>query len=454
VKLVFIINRLDTYRFFSTLINEGINREFEIEIWHNYLNKYKLPCIELSPFFNLNNNKVRFLKLSKKKNLVDSIKLSKGVDFFVSLNPVDFEIDKYLHEKIDSKWCIIQHGHDSFSTVWGWQAFNFDGSLLQNYNRLFFSYSEFFFKDKVEWIKRNSKSYGYDTSNYTFFTSKYTKVFSIGATILDQHILNLEKNNIYLKYNIPSEKKVFIYLPFVFYPPRSTYDEKGTYSWQVVFTSAQRDFRLLKNYLKSFQIKRLSFFIIKKIIFWFKIFSDKEARLWLINGWNEEAVLRSAKHFCDENNMVLIIKPKPKTLEPYKGSKYAFLTVEDEGHQNYPSILHELISISTIVLGFHTSAVTESVISKNHHINLECPGSNLANNKARLENHHTEEGGKNNFPGVVTNMKIPEFIAKFPSLNINDLKVNSLAREKYMEKHTGQSCVSAPKRFYEILENN
>ena len=454
MKLVFIINRIDTYRFFSTLINEGINRGNNIEIWHNYSNEYKLPLIEKSPFFNVSYEKVKFIKLLKKKSLTDFIRMSEAVDYFVSLNPVEFQIDKNLSKKIDGKWCIIQHGHDSFSTIWDWQAFNFDGDLLQKYSRLFFAYSDFFYDERVKWIKRNSKSYEYNSLNYTFFTSKFTKVIPIGSTLFDNSLLNLEKANIYHKYKISPEKNVFLYLPFIFYPPRSTYGEKGTYSWQVSFTSAHRDFRGFKEYLMNFKIKHLVFLVAKKIIYFLKMMLDKEARTWLLSKWNEEAVLKSVKLFCDKNNMVLVVKSKSQVLDPYNSHEYSNNIIEDEGLQNYPSKLQELISISSIVLGFQTSAVSETVIGKAHHINLECPDSNLAYNKTRLENHHTKVGGKNNFPGVVSNFKIPEFISKFPYKSIDDFKVNTIARKKYMEKHTGKSCEFASERFYETLENN
>jgi hypothetical protein len=450
MKIVFIINRQNTYNFFSTLINEGIVRGHEIELWHDYSCAYKKPFINKSPFYK-ESIEITYKKITKEEGIVDLIKKSKYVDYFVSLNPVTFSIDNDFLKKIDGKWCVIQHGHDSFSTVWGWQAFKFDARLLQEYRRIFFSYADFFYDDRVRWLKKYSKLYG-DGDNYTFFTSTNTETFHIGCTIYDNNMLNIEKTEIYKKYGFPMEKGVFLYFPFMFQPSRATYSENGNFSWQVAFTGKYRDLRSALKLFKSLKVKEALIEIAKKIFFFSRVVVDKEAFYWLINGWSEAAVLRSIKKFCQNNDMILIVKPKSESNISYSVSKYADFVIEDNG-EFYPSLLQKLIAISDITLGYHTTAVTEAVIGRAHHINLECPDANLSHNKARLKNHHTKENGRNNFYGIVTNYKIRQFIDEFPNMGVDKFSVNNDSRLSYMRSYTGKDCIYSAYSFYNILEN-
>jgi hypothetical protein len=453
MKLVFNIERQNTFIFFASLINECIRRGCEIELWHHYFQDFKQPLVENSPFFKNGYDKIKIKKLLTKDDPTNFIRNSNGVDYFVNLNPATFTIDDELLKKINGKWCMIMHGHDSFATVWDWQEFKFKGDLLQNYDRIFFPSTESFYKSRISWLKKYANPYGKD--NYKFFTSKRTRIYPIGFPVYDKKLRTIDEDVVCTKYKIPKGKGVLIYLPFPYYPGRSTYGEKQSFSWQVAFAGIHINFlRNIKSSRGNPRIIRLLFSIVKKLILFLNLLSDKEARTWFFNGWHEPAVIKVIKKFCIKNDLLLIVKPKinfPFSEEVYKCSD---IIVEDDESQQYPTKLQELITLASIVLGYHTSAVSESVAGKSHHINLECPASMWANNKARIQNHSTDQGTRNNFQGIVTNMKISKFISQFSKMNIEDFKIDSNSRKLYLEEFLGPDSPTAAENFFNILEKN
>ena len=358
-----------------------------------------------------------------------------------------------LLNKISGKWCIIMHGHDSYGTVWDWNAFGFEGKLLVNYNRLFFPTTQFFHDERIAWLKEYSLPKEKD--NYTFFTSTNTKVHPIGYPVYDNKLAEINSDMTRKKYGIPAGKEVLIYLPFAFLPSRSGYGDKGSYSWQAAFSGVHVG--ILRNITQYAGFKKLTyllFSLLKKSIYYFKVLIDSEARTWLLNGWHEPAVIQSIRTFCDNNNLLLVVKPKPNFPIAEEVYKCADMFISDDESQKYPSKLQELISVSRVVLGYHTTASSETVFGGAYHINLECPISLWGNNKARWQNHHVEEGGRNNFSGIVTNMKISEFLKKFAKMSLQDFCINIEAKKSYLDKFLGNGNPTAAEKFCDVLEDS
>ena len=69
MNLVFLIERQNFYKYFSSIIEEGLKRGHTVECWHDYtqprlgMKDYLFPRIENSPFYNSGKNNLMFVKL-------------------------------------------------------------------------------------------------------------------------------------------------------------------------------------------------------------------------------------------------------------------------------------------------------------------------------------------------------------------------------------------------------
>jgi len=450
MKIVFLINHRASYRYFASIIDEGIKIGCKIELWHNYFSIKKGIEIEYSPFISSDYSGIKYKKIISKEDLINNIIKSQNVDFFVDINPVTFPLDNQLKKKIDGKWCIIMHGLDSYMTIWHWQHFPFDGKLLQKYDRLFFPYTRRFYEDSIMWLKKFADRRGLD--NYKFFDSKHTKVYPIGFPVYNNKKNDIDNGNVREKYGIPNGKKILIYLPFAYYPARW---KKIKYksleaAFSGLFISSSRN---KKNKSLLMKLKSLVINIIKKCIYLFFALLNKQARLLLIRKWNEPAIIKQIKKFCNNNDLLLVVKPRTKFPFSEAVYKYANIIIDDDETQHYPSRLQELISLSQIVVGFHTTAVFEVVAGDSNYVNIELPPGFFGDEKSRIEIHKSSYPSIYNFPGTAENIKIPNMISEFGNKKLSDFDFNKTARKDYMKIFLGSINPTPAQNFFDYLNS-
>ena len=211
----------------------------------------------------------------------------------------------------------------------------------------------------------------------------------------------------------------------------------------------------VKSDSKVEKIKNYILFFLKKIIYLTKVLSDLEALNWLIRRWNEPQAIKAIKKFCDNNNLILIVKPRlkcPYVSYVYKSSE--FVIDYDFESQHNPSLLQELYSISDLVIGYQSTTVLESVINNTPYLNIELPTSSLNHDEARLFFHSCDEGEIYNYKGVVKNMQIPDLIANFHKMNLSDFEFDTKQKSEYMEKYLGAEDSNCSDNFINHLENN
>lgn len=447
MKIVFLIDQTSCYRYFSTLVDYCIHKDCQIELWHCYFSNKHIK-VKKSPFFNTANNSILFKKILTEKDLFKSISDSQSVDYFVSINPVTFRLSELLREKISGKWCIVQHGIDSFGTVWHWHKFGYDGALLQDYERLFFPYTTSFFNEGKKWIKKFSDIKG--KNNYSFFDEN-TSVYPIGCCMYNRKYKDIDDNYIRSKYKISSQKKLLIYLPFPFYPEREKYTKNGSYAWQAAFSGM---FLNHNNVNKNWMLMSYMRFFVKKVVYFSKVIFDREARAWLLKRWSEPKVIDTIKTFCEKNNLILVVKPRGKFPYTKKVYKSADLIINDNDLQHNPSKLQELFPIADLVVGYQSTAVLESILNNIPYLNIECPDSLLNHEESRLYFHRCHSGSMYNFKGVVTNMKIPHLITELHKKNIEEFNINKAQRDLYMEKYVGQESSNPAENFFKVINQS
>ena len=180
MKLVFIVDQRNSYRLLSTVIAQALKRQHEVVILHLLWTIKSVP-IESSPFFGSESKNLSFKEIAYEIDLISYIEKSEYIDFFLSISPIFFQLTEIAKTKVTDRWCIIQHGFDSFGEVWHWKRMGTKGQLHQNYNRLFFIHTSFFYNKGLDFLKKFEEID--NKENYLFFESSKTKIIPVGCLI-------------------------------------------------------------------------------------------------------------------------------------------------------------------------------------------------------------------------------------------------------------------------------
>ncbi len=450
MKVVFIIEKINYFRNFSTLVKQfAIHNDKVIFFYSKNINRDLLHKQILR--FNLkisNNDLVEFKKLDELNNLV---KKFKDVNYYISLHPINFQADEEVINLLNKKWCIIMHGDDSFMTVWDWKGFNFNIDISRQYNRNFFIFNKKMFDWHLKIIRDNPQN-KLQEKNYKFFDNKYTKLFEIGDNQIDETIKNSNIKSFYKKYQINTNQKIILYLPFPYNPTRN--NVTNNYSWQAAFSGIYCNFysnklwTTKKNFILVFFY---SFFLKIKIFFY--VFSNSNSRKLYFNDINEKKVLKKISLFCKKNNFKLAVKSRKKFPIIKNINKYADIFIDDEEDYFYPSLFQESILASQFVIGYFSTAVREVVALNKMYINIQPDNDFFDNRKDRLLRHATTLYSRYNYPGVVENFKLREFISKFDKIKKSFFKINQENLYKYKSTFLGiNKNKIGSKLFYDLLK--
>ena len=96
---------------------------------------------------------------------------------------------------------------------------------------------------------------------------------------------------------------------------------------------------------------------------------------YFINKFTEKNLLKKLYKFSKKNNAILIIKARKKFPILNCAEQFSDYIYYEDGDRFYPTILQELISVSDIVVGYHTTANKEIAPFKKKYVsnyNLRC----------------------------------------------------------------------------------
>jgi hypothetical protein len=452
MKIAFLITRLVNYREMGPLIEEGIDRGHKIELWHDYthpkkgMKGYQFPYVEKSPFFGTEN--VEFRTANRSCDYSNLVANSQGIAYYVSIHPVFFPMSDESIEKISGKWCVLQHGFDTYWEIREWNRFR-KNPLLQDCGTKYFYYTDRWQEAGQLWVQQNAIKDGLD--NYKYFDDRFTKKYPIGFPRLsDKVIQSIRLEDIRKKYNVPCGKQVLVYLPFPFYPPRN----KGTKnaSWQLVFsgldikTISGKEDSVLTRYVKTGKS------LIRKLTYIGAGLRNKDARTWMFKGWNEVNVIRTIRKFCDQNDLFFVTKSRSKFPLVKEAYTLSDLVVTDQAPGTYPSEINELFSIARLGVGYVSSSVLDAVSWKVPYINLD-PGERSFMNEAHKALYPTINGSQFSFEGVVWNYDIRQFIQQFGSTHCADYLIDVDRFNQYVDQFFGSEGSGPAEKFYQVLES-
>ena len=434
-KIVFLISRSNDLRFYGPIIDYfNLKKKLYIEFWYyetdlkNYNFKKYLNPLNLNTSLKKN---IKIIDLKNTKNLKDYIlKNHENISYFFSLTFLSKERISFSSDYMNliaPKWCVICHGMDSIT------QFQKENILYSNKTNFFFI-SKFMFSFAKKWLHKFGKK------NFKKLTN--SKIYYVGNAMYSKKIFKKKF----------SKKNKVVYLPFPYLKER--YSENKDFSFQASFTGNNINlFDFYKRYHDRSFIYSLFMHIKHIMVNNFEIFKNYKKVKKYYENENEEKIIKSIKLFCDRNNLEFISKPRLKFPFNDKLKKYAKIIYDDES-KNYPTVLQEELSKSSLVVGSLSSAVFESVMFNVPYVNISIPNIAFTAEDDKYWYNYSYNSYYN-YKGVVFNYNIKDFIENFKDKKLSNFKIDQKRRKTYLKHFCGiekNSNISIGEQIYKILK--
>jgi len=150
----------------------------------------------------------------------------------------------------------------------------------------------------------------------------------------------------------------------------------------------------------------------------------------VVRGWDDKAVARAVRAFCDANDALLVVKSRAKDPVPGYVARLADLTLYDESY--YPPTILEALAVARLCIHFYSTTVFEVVGAGVPSLCL-CPSSEeMGTTGGWWGDFYTRrEGGPFQFRGIAETVSIPEAIETLPGQRLEDIVPDPAAREAY-----------------------
>ena len=193
---------------------------------------------------------------------------------------------------------------------------------------------------------------------------------------------------------------------------------------------------------------------------WDRLFAERDplrfrCRAVRAYGWkglrmpylNEKKILQVVQSFAHKNGAILITKLR-HYQKPGESlySSYTDRVVGEDGY--YPHTALELSAIADVMIGFHTTGMTEAVYAGSPVINLVIPGfpQDLHMNTLHFFD------GMYDCPGVVYRVKVEEAVEKLPGSRLEDFPMRERESTAYKKKYCGPDAGPFASNLLDAIE--
>jgi hypothetical protein len=168
--------------------------------------------------------------------------------------------------------------------------------------------------------------------------------------------------------------------------------------------------------------------------------------------WDDRAVCRAVRAFCDANGSYLVVKGRRKDPVPAYLRRMADLTLDDQGH--YPPTILEVLSVAEVCIHFYSGTVFEASACGVPSLSI-CPS--LDDMVGLVSPWHRaiygrEEGSLFQFPGVTATVGIGEAIETLPRRSLADFVIDPSAHNAYTRKFLGFDDARSAVRLLDAAE--
>lgn len=422
MKIFFYVKKINYLRVYSTLIQEAINRNYHVEICFDQ-NVVQLGDIEKQLIYERNKNKLVLKFFKSDFDIVNYLTLNTDIDIYILIYPEKYLVDKKIINLVSNKVVLIMSGVDTVATYMHWHLMYQNNPLyIHTYKKYLFVWTDQFFNEQVNIVKRYGNKI--EKKNMKYFSNSNIEIVQVGFNEINNNINELDKELIRQEFNIEKNKNILTYLP---YP---TSFDRPNKSWQAAYSGIYANYRYEGN--KNSILNKLTV-IVKYIYLYACVIVSPTSIFWIIKGYSEKKMIKSIKKFCEKNNLLFVIKKRNKHRLIDEGYNLADLIIDDRENNTYPTNYQKLLRISKLVMGYHSTAVFESVKMNVPFLNIESPNGHWQSNLVK-QFFSVKKNSYLNYPKVVWNYKIKDILRNFEKMHLNNFQINSDYKKKYIEE--------------------
>ncbi len=170
----------------------------------------------------------------------------------------------------------------------------------------------------------------------------------------------------------------------------------------------------------------------------------------LMEGWDDLAVTRAVRAFCDANSACLLVKARAKDPVPRYLARVADFVVYDEAY--YPPTILEVLAVADLCVHFYSSTVLEAVGCGVPSLSI-CPELNDMGTPLDWQPlfYTREEGSAFQFRGVAETIGIAEAIECLSRKRLADFVAEPASRKRYTEKFLGFDDGRSSSRLLDLI---
>ena len=170
------------------------------------------------------------------------------------------------------------------------------------------------------------------------------------------------------------------------------------------------------------------------------------------HGWNDRALVRALRQFCDRTGALLLVKGREKNPVPRYLAAVADRVFYDDAY--YPATILELAAITDLCVHFYSTGLSEVVFAGAPNLCVsptpaEWP---IYGRRRIVKEFSTTPPAFYHYPGVTYSWTVPETITRLPSARFEDFPLEAAARRKYLERFLGYESLDVSARILRDLD--
>lgn len=397
MRLGVVIERNNYYRVLAPVVEAALAKGWEVVCWHDYaqprhgIKGYEFPEVEAAPRFRHGTPVVQTYE--GRAGLPDALARA-GIDAVVSIVLPSDPVGAERGTRRAASWIGLQYAAELSNCLMP------PGIFLASLVGL---YSGWWLEFGLRYLRELGITVAGDDTEREI----RQKSVVVGFPELDQ-FRDLDPAEIRRHWQIPAGKPVVAFLPYPFQSNAKT-------PWsRWVFAGRPRGWRRLR----------------------LRLAGEQRLESQLLRGWDDLAMTRAVRRFCEANDAYLLVKARAKDPVPAYLRRVADRVVYDDGH--YPATILRVLGVADLCVHFYSATVLEAAGCGVPGLSI-CPelpdmGISLAWQPWVFSR---EEGSAFQFRGVAETMAVGEAIETLPRKRLAEFALDRDAREAYVAKYLG-----------------
>jgi hypothetical protein len=407
MRLAVVIERKNYYRVLGAVVEAALGRRWQVVCLHDYaqprtgMKASEFPSVQSAPRFR--NGTPETTTYRGPDALLDAIERVEA-DAVISIMPPPGSPG--VPRRSTAKWVSLQYSAEILYHF-APSVFGVDRVAL---------YSPWWLDFGLAALRQSGRSVMDDALEKEICRKSVT----IGCPELDE-FRSVDPRDVRRRWGIPERKPVVVFLPYPFNSnPRTAWSRwvyaPGIQAWK----------RLRLHLAGEERLKRL-----------------------VARGWDDAAVVRSVRGFCDGNGAHLVVKARQKDPVPRYLHEVADVTLYDEA--THPPTILEALAVADLCIHFYSTAILEAVGVGVASLSI-CPELDEMGVSGRESQFSRDEGSLYQCHGVAETRTVGEAIETLPSATLADFAVDPVAQAAYVEKFLGAADGKSGARLLDVVE--